>query len=225
MTEKDISGDPLERLHALINQHELDCIECRQPFRDPRMLHCGHVFCYDCIDTRISTYGNDTGFSCPKCNVVHCVPVDGTSLIRKAIFVSALLEAKNILQDGVAIRCTSCDRNRASHACMTCSAFLCKSCNDKHAHNQSDGLQHETDSLLNVQKPENFIQFQQRRYRPCAFHPNKKSTLFCKYDERRVCEECANDDSHKDHSVTGLREKLDLDIADLQKKVKEAEGL
>ena len=214
----------LSRLHGLIERHDVDCAMCRRVMCDPRLLTCGHSFCFDCIDAHISSTSNHNVFNCPTCDVGMRVPLNGTSRLRKHLLLSTLIEARDILYEGTTLRCSACDHNRASSACYTCASFLCSRCVENHAHNQCDGAKHETDALRSVRLAENFTRFQQQRHSVCAKHPSHKNTLFCKYEDMAICDECGREEQHTGHFVLPVNDQIQAEIAELRKTCKQLAG-
>ena len=54
-----------------MNEADLTCPICDEPFIDPVSLNCGsyaHTFCRACLDKHINiTHANETKFNCPNC--------------------------------------------------------------------------------------------------------------------------------------------------------------
>ena len=195
----------LEKLRVLLETFALECQLCSRSFVDPRVLSCGHSFCFDCIEQLAS---GSTSFCCRICSKVVELPIQGVSRLRKDLVSATLLEVRDLLHDGATVRCTICDRNRAAHACYTCNALLCARCHNNHEHEQSDRKKHETCAVRQLRDANNLVRFQSSRFGVCAKHL-QKNDLFCKFEDLQVCTQCATDDVHSPHVIVPLNVKID----------------
>ena len=58
------------------NTSDHACGICKQPYTDPRLLHCMHTFCYGCI-VQLLNVSDHQDVVCPMCRFVTKVGVDG----------------------------------------------------------------------------------------------------------------------------------------------------
>lgn len=216
----------LSKLRSLMDSQNFDCSFCRRVLDDPRRLPCGHSYCYDCIDSHVTSLGCNDAFACPTCDATVRLPLEGTSRLRKDILMSVLIEARDILYEGATVSCRACDRSRATRACYTCGLFLCTRCHDNHdAHSEDGAEKHQSGSVRDVRLSENFIRFQQSRFSVCAKHPDSKNKLFCKYEDMLICEECSGEPQHSGHFVQHIRDKVQDEISTLMGRSKQAQGM
>ncbi|XP_072044476.1 tripartite motif-containing protein 2-like isoform X2 [Amphiura filiformis] len=63
-------------LALTIDTHFLECAICYEPFSDPRVLPCLHVFCCECLERWANSCRVDDNsiVSCPLCNKIHTIP-------------------------------------------------------------------------------------------------------------------------------------------------------
>merc|ERR1712127_880978 len=62
----------------------LHCMYCKKPYRDPRLLQCGHTYCLQCLQlmNRYST------IRCIKCNYLQTVTSHAVDTLPKNLFVA-----------------------------------------------------------------------------------------------------------------------------------------
>ena len=62
----------------------LHCLFCRKPYKDPRLLHCGHTYCLPCL-VQMNRYST---IRCIKCNSLHTVTSHAVDTLPKNLFVA-----------------------------------------------------------------------------------------------------------------------------------------
>ena len=62
----------------------LCCSFCKKPYRDPRLLHCGHTYCLPCL-VQMNRYST---IRCLKCNSLQTVPSHAVETLPKNLFVA-----------------------------------------------------------------------------------------------------------------------------------------
>ncbi|CAF0708124.1 unnamed protein product [Brachionus calyciflorus] len=62
----------------------LHCLYCKKPYRDPRLLHCGHTYCLQCL-VQMNRYST---IRCIKCNSLHTVTSHAVDTLPKNLFVA-----------------------------------------------------------------------------------------------------------------------------------------
>ena len=59
------------------SEKEMNCSLCRQPYRDPRLLPCLHVFCFDCLQKQVDdSTEHQSALVCPTCSEQVPLPVN-----------------------------------------------------------------------------------------------------------------------------------------------------
>ena len=111
----------------------LDCPVCHEPFKEPKVLPCGHRLCRPCL---LSWGQAQHDAQCPicRCNIIDASSgkkfdemVEGfpTDLATKV-----LVECKQLLsKDHV---CQACVTQCATSMCVTCGDFFCSNCGAGH---------------------------------------------------------------------------------------------
>jgi hypothetical protein len=62
----------------------LHCLYCKKPYRDPRLLHCGHTYCLPCL-VKMNRYST---IRCIKCNSLQTVTSQAVDTLPKNLFVA-----------------------------------------------------------------------------------------------------------------------------------------
>ncbi|KAM5125954.1 nuclear factor 7, ovary-like [Mantella aurantiaca] len=109
---------------------ELKCSICKNIYKDPVMLHCGHSFCRVCIDRMLDTQKDSGDYFCPICRKRS----KSRPVLQKNIALHIIAQR---YQKESEVFCTYCVDSPvpAVKACLLCDAYLC----DKHltAHNKA----------------------------------------------------------------------------------------
>lgn len=70
--------------------HEImSCPHCKQTYRDPRLLYCGHTYCFECL-VKMST--DSSCISCLKCEAKYSMTSDRVDTFPKNLFVADMQE-------------------------------------------------------------------------------------------------------------------------------------
>ncbi len=62
----------------------LHCLYCKKPYKDPRLLHCGHTYCLPCL-IQMNRYST---IRCIKCNSLQTVTSHAVDTLPKNLFVA-----------------------------------------------------------------------------------------------------------------------------------------
>ena len=107
----------------------LDCPVCTEPYKQPKVLPCGHLLCRPCLITWGHTQPEA---QCPLC---RCDIVDASSeksfqevvdSFPTDLTTQVLVESKLMLKRDHT--CQFCAVERASTFCLTCWEFFCAAC-------------------------------------------------------------------------------------------------
>jgi hypothetical protein len=62
----------------------LHCLFCKKPYKDPRLLHCGHTFCLPCL-VQMNRYST---IRCLKCNTLQTIASQHVDTLPKNLFIA-----------------------------------------------------------------------------------------------------------------------------------------
>ena len=172
-----------------------ECVICFEEFKDPRILPCGHTFCFPCLKNSII---NDK-ITCASCrNQVSVENLD--SLVKNFSVISADSSSNNVTRFVANRKCFNaneatnmCDKSPKIY-CKACKVYLCEKCIKTDHSSKLDSF-HQTCSPNEVLDTE-----------LCKTH-QLDFTLFCKLCQILVCPTCVLI-SHRDqqHELQTIQE-------------------
>ena len=168
------------------------CPVCFEPYKDPRLLKCGHQFCENCLRD-IAKQTPQRHIPCPVCREVT-IPQHGevTKLPRSTLhqYMQELI-FRHPTEEALGQKCTKCKVNNPTRHCPECTAdmaYLCEKCFDVHQ---------------KMKRLENHKTVQFDPLLICTDHTQKMVENFC-YDCNAVaCMDCMFD-KHADHETEYL---------------------
>ena len=126
----------------------LHCMICFESYRNPKMLHCGHTFCQECLQGYLHTYQQQRRaqpgkLPCPTCRELTQLPANGVAGLKNDFKVRKLEEmfrTVNLRQHAASKAvCESCKSQKKSKKgsffCTQCSISYCRECLEKHNKN------------------------------------------------------------------------------------------
>lgn len=126
-------------LPQIVDDVDVKCSQCREYYREPRLLDCLHYFCRECIQSLICQgQGSEDGqFHCPACRKATDVPRGEASNLQTPFFV---IRKTKLYQDAIQAQsqgnvCDQCGEDASEPAefyCAQCSEFVCKFCEQAH---------------------------------------------------------------------------------------------
>ena len=140
MAEKDT----LQKL-----QDQLQCTICLDTYTDPKVLHCDHVYCRECLrQLLLRNMSGDHSLTCPSCRQVTPVPENGVQGLKPAFQINSFLEIKKSLEKKVVnapevpqcqlqdpeaseqgiSHCQDHVKEESKLYCETCKKFICLYC-------------------------------------------------------------------------------------------------
>ncbi|VEN38146.1 unnamed protein product [Callosobruchus maculatus] len=168
----------------------------------PRMLHCLHVFCEECLDKKLVGEAGDTGsldasICCPTCNYVTKVGTKKLSVLPLDVTKTNISDVSN----SASLHCTSCTAKEvAKSRCSTCHNLLCNNCDTAH-HYMRCFESHKVVALDDMRKDGTRITV----HKPlvCDVHPGENVIYNCTTCNVTACAECSKNE-HKGHPCESI---------------------
>ena len=119
-------------------EDQLTCPVCLDPYIQPRLLTCFHVYCEHCLDKMVSSYEeSQLSVTCPKCRRSTPLPSNGVKGLQAAFHVHHLFDIKETLkkiEEPQKLACEKCSvtTRQATSFCRQCSEFICDFCTTAH---------------------------------------------------------------------------------------------
>ncbi|KAJ8964043.1 hypothetical protein NQ314_005184 [Rhamnusium bicolor] len=197
--EKLCSSEPLE--DALLADPD-NCGMCGGPLMVPRMLHCLHVFCEECLDKKLVGEAGDSGtintsICCPTCNHITKVGTKKLAALPLDVTKTNISDVSNSSN----LHCTSCTAKEvAKSRCSTCHNLLCNNCDSAH-HYMRCFESHKVVALDDMRKDGTRITI----HKPleCDLHAGENIIYNCIICNVTACGECAKNE-HKGHQCEGI---------------------
>ena len=171
-----------------------ECPVCFEPYKDPRLLKCGHQFCENCVKD-IANHTPQGHIPCPVCrDVTKTQHGDVATLPRSTLhqYMQELILTQPT-EEALGQTCTKCKVNKPTRHCLNCKSelsYLCDNCYATH------------------QKLPRFASHKTVVFDPllvCTVHPHKMVECFCYNCSKVACEECLFE-THSEHNIEGLKE-------------------
>ncbi|XP_071941348.1 uncharacterized protein [Antedon mediterranea] len=179
------------KLHLI--EEFLECSVCLKNYSNPRVLHCLHSFCKDCLTKHIEPMRSR--IACPKCDFKTVLDKDGLAALKVNSLILNLQNFNKIHQliknPSEPIVCTLCDsREVATGRCFECDEFLCAKCVESHQrikmfqeHVVNSLEELKTTSLRTLYK-------KSRKVSKCPRHEEENQRYFCQSCDVTICREC-----------------------------------
>ena len=182
-------------LHKI--QEQVTCGICLEPYTQPKLLKCFHVFCEKCLQSLVR--GGRQSVTCPHCRQETALAVGGVAGLQGAFYIHYLFDIQDALQKVSSSdqpMCNKCKKREAVGFCRTC-GFVCGFCEETHqywdnltSHDIID-LETLTGDVTTFIPPLKKTLF-------CSKHPAKKAKLYCDECEELICRDCIVR-VHRDH--------------------------
>ena len=179
----------------------LHCNLCSNPFSDPRLLPCLHIFCKSCLDTQQSVQ-NGGILTCPSC---YKTTTRQPSQLPIHLRIEKEVELSKLKQSGEAV-CDICDdNNKADSYCEECVSPICSDCVSSH-------------QRIKLFKGHNIVSLDSAKPQTppatCGLHPKSIIKYYCFKCRSLVCSECLID--HKLHKWVSIDEAAEIEKGDLK---------
>ena len=180
-------------------EEQLTCGICLEPYADPKMLQCFHVFCEKCLQPLARKSPQGQAISCPNCRHLTPLPQNGVPGLQGAFLIHNLFDIQDTLQKVSApakTKCDKCKKREPSCYCRTC-GFICGKCKDFHSEweefssHKIISLDQLTGDVTNLIPPV-------KKTLQCSKHPDKQLDIYCELCEELICRDCIVR-VHRDH--------------------------
>ena len=104
-------------------QDQVTCGICLEPYKQPRLLKCQHVFCEQCLQDLVR---GGQSLPCPQCRQVTPLPVNGVPGLQDAFYIHSLFDIQDDLSS--TSRCTTHPEKEADMYCEQCDQLICSHC-------------------------------------------------------------------------------------------------
>ena len=201
-------------------EEQLTCGICLQPYADPKMLQCFHVFCEKCLQPLARRSPQGQAISCPNCRHLTPLPQNGVPDLQGAFLIHNLFDIQDTLQKVSApakTKCDKCKKREPSCYCRTC-GFICGKCKDFHTE-WEELSSHEIISLDQLTGDVTNLIPPVKKTLQCSKHPDKQLDIYCESCEELICRDCIVR-VHRDHQYDLVRDAFtkhkDAIVASLQ---------
>ena len=174
----------------------LQCLVCRNIYKDPWLLRCLHTFCQSCFDVRVEQEGKNECPVCQERDVFGHLKLRPDYAARYALDHGAA-ERRPVPCSGGA----ECGRPAVTH-CPTCAKYMCTGCHTVH---------------LELSRPHRVQALGEARAdgsqrAVCWLHPSQALQQYCATCEVPTCQLCA--DTHPaDHRRLPLEDIVSDEIS------------
>ena len=180
-------------------EDQITCGICLEPYKQPRLLKCFHVFCEQCLQRLVHGGREGQSLPCPQCRQDTPLPVGGVTGLQGAFYIHYLFDIQDTLKkvsSGNRLMCSTCSKREAVCFCRTC-RFVCKFCEENHQYWANlktheiidfDTLTRDVTTLVPPLKNTLF----------CPRHQEKEADLYCETCDDLICRDCIVR-VHRDH--------------------------
>ena len=104
-------------------QDQVTCGICLEPYKQPRLLKCFHVFCEGCLQRLVR---GGKSLPCPQCRQDTPLPAGGVPRLQGAFYIHNLF----VLQDALKTSdlCSKHPGKEVEFFCETCDKLICSHC-------------------------------------------------------------------------------------------------
>ena len=182
---------------------QLECSICSNPFTDPKLLQCFHIFCKVCLEQSVLQNQHGLSLRCSNCHHSTLLPANGVSGLQPAFHVHHLFEIQDALQkikqgqEGQKTLCEKCKKREVNGFCRDCGKFVCEACIEVHK-TWEEYSTHKVISLEQLKSDATEMVPPTKKTLYCSKHPGKELDLFCETDKELICRDCIVK-THRDH--------------------------
>ena len=215
----ELSSSSSQQALQKLNE-QLTCPICLEPYTDPKLLQCFHVFCENCLKPLARQTPQGQVVECPICRQPTSLPQNGIPGLQGAFLIHHLFDIQDILKkvsSPAKTECGKCEKHKPSCYCRTC-GFICNKCKDFHSE-WKEFSSHEIISLDQLMGDVTNLVPPVKKVLQCSKHPDKQLDLFCETCEEMICQHCivrVHHDHQYDLATDTFPKHKDVIVASLQ---------
>ena len=180
-------------------QDQVTCGICLEPYKQPRLLKCFHVYCEQCLQRLVRGEQEGQSLPCPQCRQVTPLPVGGVSKLQGAFYIHYLFDIQDALKkvnSSDQTLCNKCKKREAVGFCRTC-GFVCQRCVETHRE-WEEFKPHEIIDLDTLTGDVTTLVPPLKKTLFCSKHQETKADLYCETCDELICRDCIVR-VHRDH--------------------------
>ena len=181
-------------------EDQLECAICLQPYTDPKLLPCFHVYCKHCLERLVVQDRDGPTVTCPKCRRPTPVPPNGITGMQSAFHIHNLFEIRDTLEkakEPQKTQCEKCKKTTATGFCRDCGKFVCDKCTEMHQV-WEELATHQIVAINDIQAEATSLVPPKKKIAYCPRHPEKVLEIYCETDGELICTSCTIR-LHRDH--------------------------
>ena len=180
-------------------QDQVTCGIRLDPYKQPRLLKCFHVYCEQCLQRLVRGGREGQSLPCPQCRQDTPLPVGGVPGLQGAFYIHYLFDVQDALKkvsSSEQTMCNKCKKREATGFCRTC-GFVCQRCVE--THQEWDDLKpHEIIDLDTLTGDVTTLVPPLKKTLFCSKHQEKEADLYCETCDELICRDCIVR-VHRDH--------------------------
>ena len=180
-------------------QDQVTCGICLDPYKQPRLLKCFHVYCEQCLQRLVRGGREGQSLPCPQCRQDTPLPVGGVPGLQGAFYIHYLFDVQDALKkvsSSEQTMCNKCKKREATGFCRTC-GFVCQRCVE--THQEWDDLKpHEIIDMDTLTGDVTTLVPPLKKTLFCSKHQEKEADLYCETCDELICRDCIVR-VHRDH--------------------------
>ncbi len=187
MAEKTVATEALKKV-----EDQLECAICLQPYTDPKLLPCFHVFCKHCLERIVIQDQDGSTITCPKCRRPTPLPQGNVAVLQSAFYVHNLFDIQDTLKkvkEPQKTPCEKCKKATATGFCRDCGKFVCEKCIEVHQL-WEELTNHQVVSFSEVQKEASSLAQPKKKVLYCRKHPDNVLKIYCETCKELICNDC-----------------------------------
>ena len=181
-------------------EDQLECAICLQPYTDPKLLPCFHVYCKHCLERLVVQDRDGPTVACPKCRRPTPVPPNGITGLQSDFHIHNLFEIRDTLEkakEPQKTQCEKCKKATATGFCRDCGKFVCDKCTELHQF-WEELSSHQIVAITDIQAEATSLVPPKKKIAYCPRHPEKILEIYCETDGELICTSCTIR-LHRDH--------------------------